>query len=102
MVIIVCQNCEPIWLERDNAVKNFCASHKVSPIPPPQKKKLITTRTGEPANFLAAPAPAPRGQKHPAPIGSDQLRLLGKIFFSLQTSKVNLQKKYKTSKIIVF
>jgi len=23
------QNCEPIWLERDNAVKNFCASHKI-------------------------------------------------------------------------
>ena len=91
MVIIVCQNCEPIWLERDNAVKNFCASHKVSPTPPPpKKKKLITTRTGEPANILAAPAP--RGQKHPAPIVSDQLRLLGKIFFSLQTSKVNLQK----------
>ena len=23
------QDCEPIWLERDNAVKNFCVSHKV-------------------------------------------------------------------------
>ena len=31
-----------------------------------------------------------------------RLRLLGKIFFSPLTSKVKLQKKYKTSKIIVF
>jgi len=23
------QDCEPIWLERDNAVKNFCGSHKI-------------------------------------------------------------------------
>ena len=76
----------------------------------------------EPANFLAAPAPdfipkrlrlRPRlrlllfflsgsGSKGPKTPGSDQLRLLGKIFFSPQTSKVKLQKKYKTSKIIVF
>ena len=41
------------------------------------------------------PAPAPRGQKHPAPV-------FGEIFVSPQTGKVKLQKKYKTSKIIVF
>ena len=23
------QDCEPIWLERDNAVKNFCGTHKI-------------------------------------------------------------------------
>jgi len=23
------QDCEPIWLERDNSVKNFCGSHKI-------------------------------------------------------------------------
>jgi len=23
------QDCEPIWLERDNAVKNFCGAHKI-------------------------------------------------------------------------
>jgi len=23
------QDCEPIWLERDNAVKNFCRSHRI-------------------------------------------------------------------------
>merc|ERR1712128_392876 len=23
------QDCEPIWLERDNAVKNFCGGHRI-------------------------------------------------------------------------
>ena len=85
---------------------------------------ILYIRAGEPANFLAAPAPAPdfffqaapapdffpkrlrlrllvffssgsgsgsKGTKTPS---SDRLRLLGKIFFSPQTSKVKLQKKY--------
>ena len=38
------------------------------------------------------------GSKGPKTPGSDRFRLLGKIFFSPQTSA----KKYKTSKIIVF
>ena len=44
------------------------------------------------------------GSKGPKAPSSDRLwlRLLGKIFFSPQTSKVKLQKKYKTSEIIVF
>ena len=30
-VVRICfdQDCEAYWLERDNAVKNFCASHKI-------------------------------------------------------------------------
>ena len=28
-VIYFIKDCEPIWLERDNNVKNFCSSHKV-------------------------------------------------------------------------
>ena len=69
----------------------------------------LACRAGEPANFLAAPAPgisfraapaqAPRGQKTGS--GSWLLVKFGKIFFSPQTSKKNC-KKYKTSKIFFF
>ena len=69
-------------------------------------------RAGEPANFLAAPAPdffpkRPRllvffssgsGSKGPKTPGSDRLRLLGKIVFSPQISKVKLQKNIKQVK----
>ena len=78
-------------------------------------------RAGEPANFLAALAPDFFFKRlrllifFPSGSGSwffferlrlqgsknSRLRLLGEIFF-FQTSKVKLQKKYKTSKIIVF
>ena len=68
--------------------------------------------------FQAAPAPdffsqaAPAsvffssgsgsGSKEPKTPGSWLLVKFDKIFFSPQTSKVKQQKKYKTSKIIVF
>ena len=42
------------------------------------------------------------GSKGPKTPGSDRLRFLVTIFFSPQTSKVKLQKNYRTSKIIVF
>jgi hypothetical protein len=40
------QDCEPIWLERDNAVKNLCASHK-------ELVLNIIIKTGIKSNFIA-------------------------------------------------
>ena len=93
---------------------------------------ILIRRAGEPANFLAAPAPPPdfffkrlrllivfprgsgswyffssgsgsgSGSKGPKTPGSDRLLLLGKIFFSPQTSKVKLQKNVKQVKLLFF
>ena len=59
---------------------------------------IIYVRFGEPANFLAAPAPdffskrlRLQGAKKPGS-GSWLLVKFGKIFFSPQTGKVKLQK----------
>ena len=66
----------------------------------------VETRAGEPANFLAATAPdffqaAPAPDFFPKRLRlrlqgakNTRLRLLGKIFFSLQTSKGSRKKKF--------
>ena len=61
----------------------------------PDQKTYVLTRAGEPANFLAAPAP--RSQKHPAP-APDYWLSLPKYSFPPQTSKVKRQKNIKQVK----
>ena len=42
------QNSEPIWLDRDNAVKNFCGTHRIQA----GVKKDQHSSSGERAEFI--------------------------------------------------
>eukprot|EP00090_Calanus_glacialis_P015078 TRINITY_DN23945_c0_g1_i1.p1 TRINITY_DN23945_c0_g1~~TRINITY_DN23945_c0_g1_i1.p1 ORF type:complete len:557 (-),score=96.24 TRINITY_DN23945_c0_g1_i1:131-1714(-) len=47
------QDCEPIWLERDNAVKNFCGTHKI------KVEESIGATLWDPLEIIAANGGSP-------------------------------------------
>ena len=92
-----CSECDHVAVQ----IQSLRQHIRVSPL------SIQYIRAGEPAIFLSAPALDfffKRNRLRLLVFFSEllRLRLLGKIFLSPETSKVKLQKKYKTSKMIVF
>ena len=97
--------CGPVYIEKSRAGES--ANFLTAPAP-----DFFSSGSGTGSWFFSKAAPAPvffssssgSGSREPKTPGSGSWLLVkfAKIFFSTQTSKVKLQKKYKTSKIIGF